>query len=69
MNQVVGDLVTHKYPEGIEAPFPEHVVTEIFSDEKFQSKVFMKVLAPLYRNKRIAAFICIERGDVLQSLG
>ncbi|WP_413291110.1 hypothetical protein [Bdellovibrio sp. HCB337] len=67
IGQKVKELLDYKHPEGLEGPFPEHIVTEIFSDEKYQSKVFMKVVAPLYQNKRIAAFICIERGHVVNN--
>lgn len=65
LGQKVQELLEYKYPEGIVGPLPEHIVTETFSDEKFQSNFFMKVLAPLYQNKRIAAFICIEHGVII----
>lgn len=65
IGQKLQELLDYKHPEGFENAFPEHTVTEIFSDEKFQSLVFMKLVAPLYQNKRIVAFICIERGGVI----
>jgi hypothetical protein len=63
--KLVNDLYAKKYPNGVASPLPQHTVLECLSRDRFKIDFFMKYIGPLYKNKQVAALICLEQAALI----
>lgn len=65
---IANHLLSDSCHQGFKPDVQAHVLTEILTPEKCQIEYMMLYCAPLFKNRRNEAFICIERARVVEPL-